>query len=273
MARRLIRAGLDIGVHDSDATVLARCREFQSLRSVDYSRQQVLFMSLPDSTAVEYHLDRHLTRLPPGSIVVDTSTTSPETARTCAATLKPLHVHFLDSPVTGEQARAEDGSLTIITSGNKEAYDLVTPLLRHMGSECVFMGEENGKAQLTKALNNALYNINVVAMAEVLTLAQESDLPLEAFAEVVRTGSGISFCFNKFSPLCLSKDEGQFDAPKHGYPMGKAIKDMHAAYCAKHDISPLLRLPLLEACSETYSRALDELHLGGQVKGAMIKVY
>lgn len=271
MAKCLLRAGLDIAVHDSKVAALT-VPPFKMLREPNFSQQQVVFLYLPNSEAVESFLHSHLSHLPRGSIVVDTSTTTPETAVLCASTLEMQDVHFLDSPVTGEEARAREGTLTFIASGRKAVFDCVAPLLGYMGSRLVFMGEENGKAQLAKALNNALYNISVAATAEVLTVARESGLSAEAFVEAVSSGSGSSFGFQKVAPLCLA---GQFRAPEHGYALGKAAKDMEVARAAQAALTrngAQLRLPVLEGCAETYEQAL-QMGLGDQAKGAMIKVY
>jgi 3-hydroxyisobutyrate dehydrogenase-like beta-hydroxyacid dehydrogenase len=163
-------------------------------------------LCLPDSGAVEAllgigepksgsaspsHLGHVLQR---DCLVIDCSTTTPDTSKKAAAHLEALGAggRFIDAPVTGEKRRAEDGTLTIMVGGDRRDYNAALPVLQSMSQgEPVFMGC-NGNGQIAKAMNNCLYNISCAAMAEILTLAAKSDLDTAALSKVVSGGSGQS---------------------------------------------------------------------------------
>jgi len=125
----------------------------------------------------------------------------------------------------------------------------------------------------SQAINNALYNVNVAALAEILPLVEAHGIPPACLEEIVSNGTGQSFGFDKFSPLVASRS---FEAPMHGYPMGKAFKDMEtvawAAKAVKLQDGSLYQLPVITAAEDTYREALA-LGLSEEVKGAMAKVF
>ena len=272
MAKRLLAASnYNLTVYD---TSLKAINEFPKENQLDLAsalcsndaQPRTVILSLPDSETVKSYLHSNLIHLPPKSTVIDTSTTTPETAIHCASILKSKGIHFLEAPVTGETQKAKEGTLTFITSGDEDVLQKMTPLLEKLSEKIVFMGEQYGDAQLTKALNNVLYNVSVAAMAEVLTVAKKSGLPEKEFIQVVSHGTGSSFGFNKFAPLVV---KNQFEAPEHGYPMQDAYKDMkvlHTQTKLHH-----LQLPVVNACDQVYQAAL-KMDLGKETKGAMIKV-
>jgi 3-hydroxyisobutyrate dehydrogenase-like beta-hydroxyacid dehydrogenase len=127
----------------------------------------------------------------PGLLCVDMSTIGPTDARRIGAELKERGVEMLDAPVTGSSPRAEDGSLTIMVGGDAKAFARVRPLLEVMGRLIAHVGEL-GQGQMLKLINNALGAANAAAVAEALLLARATGIDLEAFVEVVSSGSGAS---------------------------------------------------------------------------------
>ena len=270
MARRLLAANINLTVYDtSPAALTAFPPSVVSHNLLEVSKNATpttVILSLPHCEAVNDLLQTTLIHLSPGSTVVDTSTTTPDTAKTCFKVLQKHGIRFVEAPITGEQKKAEDGALTFICAGNPDALHDVTPILQHMGTHIVFMGEEYGNGQLTKALNNTLYNISTAAMSEILTLAKQNNIPAAEFIQVVSHGTGSSFGFNKFAPLCMNE---QFAAPENGYAMKNAFKDMEVTN--KYKAASNMKLPVTEACEITYRAAID-MGFGNEVKGAMIKV-
>ena len=293
MARRLLAADLNLTVLVHDISPLALTSfppvvvRHDLIDDYDAATPRTVILSMPDSHAVNDLVHSTLIHLPADSTVIDTSTTTPDTAKQCAATLQARNIHFLEAPITGEKQRAEDGTLTFITSGNSHVLESVTPILKEMGTDIIYMGTEHGHGQLTKALNNTLYNISIAAMSEMLTLARKSNIPEKEFIRVVNSGTGASYGFEKFAALCC---EQKYDAPEYGYPMKKAYKDMEVVREISSQVeldkdvrdggtvgggggggSIGLHLPMVEACNFIYQSALD-INLGHEVKGAMIKV-
>jgi len=121
-----------------------------------------------------------------------------------------------------------------------------------------------GSGQLTKLINQLLFNISCAGVAEVLPMAAKLGLDPEKVTEVVTTGTGRSFAAEFFLPLAL---ENRFD---QGYPLKHAYKDMiSAAEISAHQKIPL---PVVQATTATFQMALNQ-GLGDESKGALIKIF
>jgi 3-hydroxyisobutyrate dehydrogenase-like beta-hydroxyacid dehydrogenase len=180
-----------------------------------------------------------------------------------ARRLSERGIRFADMPVSGMEARAQDGTLTIMCGGDPALLETVRPALNAMSNKIIHMGEV-GSGQLTKLINQLLFNINMAALAEVLPMAVKLGLDPEKVAQVVTTGTGRSFAAEFFIPNIL---EDRFD---QGYPLKHAYKDMISA--AEISAQRQIPLPLVHAATTTYQMALLD-GLGDQDKGAMIKVF
>lgn len=125
----------------------------------------------------------------PGLLCIDMSTIAPPDTRRIGAALREREVKLLDAPVTGSSPRAEDGSLTIMVGGEAEDFARARPLLETMGRLIAHVGEL-GQGEMLKLINNSLGAANAAAVAEALLLAQATGIDLDAFVEVVSSGSG-----------------------------------------------------------------------------------
>ena len=198
-----------------------------------------------------------------GQVIIDCSTIHPLGTRKIAQSLKNRGVIFLDAPISGMEARARAGTLTIMVGGEEDTFQKVRPALEAMGNKILYVGA-SGNGQLMKLTNQLLFDIHCAALAEVLPMAVKMGLDPEQVVAVTRAGTGQCFALDNFGPLIL---EGNFGP---GYPLEDAYKDMvHAG-----EISSSNRIPLLltAATMTTYQMALDQ-GLGRENKGAMIKVW
>ena len=139
-------------------------------------------------------------------------------------------------------------------------------MLQAMATEVVHVGEV-GHGQITKAMNNCLYNVSCAAMVEILPLAAKAGMNLDAVRQVISAGSGQSFGFDKFAGLVLDR---QFDAPQYGYPMESAYKDMETVKQLATEYE--IEFGVIGATDATYAEALAQ-GLGRQHKGGMTKVW
>jgi 3-hydroxyisobutyrate dehydrogenase-like beta-hydroxyacid dehydrogenase len=167
---------------------------------------------------------------------------------------------FVDAPVSGAPAGAEAGTLTIMCGGAAGTVAQVRPLLERIGTSILHMGPV-GSGQLTKTINNVLYDINIAALAEVLPMAVSMGLDPEQVARVVTTGTSRSYASQYFVPRIL---QGRFD---EGYPMGAAYKDLIAAAAISAERG--VPMPVTAAATATYQTALRQGH-AGKDKGAMV---
>ena len=230
------------------------------------SQVACLFLCLPDTETVEEMLfgrEGIAGAMNPGQTLIDCSTIHPLAARKIHQALKERGIHFLDAPISGMEARAKAGTLTIMVGGEEPASQEVRPALAAMGNMILYLGP-SGNGQIMKMINNVLFDIHCAALAEILPLAAKMGLDPEQTIAVARKGTGQSFALDNFGPLIL---EGNF-AP--GYPLEDAYKDMvHAVEISSAHRIPL---PVTSATMATYQMALDQ-GLGRENKGAMVKVW
>ena len=159
----------------------------------DLACADVLFLCLPDGETV---LDVLLgengvgSELREGAIVVDTSTIPHKATLEAAQALKARGVALVDAPVSGMQARAEAGTLTIMCGGSPDVIANVEPLLRRMGDNILHMGD-TGAGQLAKLINQLLFDIKAAALAEILPMASRMGLDAEKVAAIVNSDRSI----------------------------------------------------------------------------------
>ena len=269
MAANLARAH-DVMVLDlSDAAMQAAAEAGASRArgAADFSDVNALITCLPSGDIVERSLfdpkDGIAQHLGGNAVVIDTSTIEYGKTLSIAERLEPQGLKFLDAPVSGMQKRAEDGTLTMMIGGEGPLVEQLTPALSTMASRILHTGAV-GSGQLTKLVNQLLFDINVAALAEIMPMAVKLGLDPTTTAEVVNSGTGRSYASEYFVPQLL---EGRFDT---GYPLRSAYKDLisGAEISARYQIPT----PVLAAATTTYQHALLEGH-GEKDKGAMALVY
>lgn len=232
----------------------------------EISEAEVIFLSLPSDKAVESVLfgkDGIAEYLSEGQTIIDLSTITYSVTMKMACALKEKGVHFLDAPVSGMEARAIDGTLTIMCGGDEECYTKSLPLFGCIANSVQYMGAQ-GKGQLTKLINQLLFDMNVAALAEILPLSTKMGLEPEKVEKVINSGTGRSYASEFFIPRLL---KGIFD---EGYPMIHAYKDIISGI--ELGVNECIPLPVLSAATTTYQMALKK-ELGSESKAAMIKVY
>ena len=270
MALNIMKAGFPLTVYDIRQEAMQALIDRGAEPADDPSnlagRVQWVFLSVPDTGVVEeviFGPKGLIEGASPGLIIVDTSTIGYMPTLEIDRRLREQGVIFADAPVSGMEARAKEATLTVMFGGDKQTFDLVRAALDAIGNKIIYMGK-TGSGQLTKLINQLLFNISAAAIAEILPMAVRLGLDPEKVTEVITTGTGRSFAAEFFAPLAL---DNIFD---RGYPLKSAYKDMISAaeICAREKIP----LPLVHAATTTYQMALAEGY-GDESKGAMIKVF
>jgi 3-hydroxyisobutyrate dehydrogenase-like beta-hydroxyacid dehydrogenase len=237
-----------------------------STNIADTMAADIIFLCLPGSEVVKNVLlgeNRIADGLRPGQIVVDTSTITYSATLEIAEALEQRGVAFLDAPVSGMEARARDGTLTIMCGGAAETFRTVEPLLACMGDTILHMGK-TGSGQLTKLINQLLFDINVAALAEILPMAMKMGLDPNKVGSVVNSGTGRSHASEFFIPRILRESFSE------GYALKNAYKDLVSA--AEISANLCIPMPVLSAATATYQMALLKGH-GDKDKGGMILIF
>jgi 3-hydroxyisobutyrate dehydrogenase-like beta-hydroxyacid dehydrogenase len=230
------------------------------------ARCGLVFLCLPDGETVRELLlgpDGLANAMGAGQAVADLSTIDHATTLEIAKALAARGVDFADAPISGMKARAADGTLTVMCGGTESSFAKLKPVLTTIGTTILHMGPV-GSGQLTKLINQLLFDINAAALAEILPMAAKMGLNPAKVAAVVNSGTGRSHASEFFLPRIL---EGRFS---DGYPMGHAYKDLIAG--TELGARLCIPMPVLAAATATYQTALLQGH-GDLDKGGMIRVF
>ena len=161
-----------------------------------------------DVHAVTLERDGAFAGMRGGAILVDHTTTSAELARELDGNAGERGLAFVDAPVSGGQAGAENGKLAIMAGGRREHYDRVLPLLECYGARIDLMGPA-GAGQLTKMVNQICIAGLVQALSEGLNFAQRSGLDGEQVARLIGAGAAQSWQLDNRHATMLA-DEFEF---------------------------------------------------------------
>lgn len=149
-----------------------------------------------------------LTTMREGSILVDHTTASAELARELAAACAERGVGFVDAPVSGGQAGAENGQLTVMCGSDDQAvFDQVVPVIAHFAKSCVLLGDA-GAGQLTKMVNQICVGGMIQALAEAVNFAQRAGLDVEQVVDVISKGASQSW---QMENRAVTMANGEFD--------------------------------------------------------------
>jgi 3-hydroxyisobutyrate dehydrogenase len=224
MAIRLIEAGHTVAVQDAAP---GRAEDFarrhggtagEAARGAD-----VLVTMLPTSREVAQVLAEAAPLLAPGAVVIEMSSGEPSATRALAADLASRGIAMVDAPVSGGVARAETGSLAIMTGGDAAALDRVDPLLRAMGTTITRCGEI-GAGQAMKALNNLISAAGFLVSVEALLIGSRFGLDPAVMVDVLNASTGMNNSTQrKIKQFVLSRS---FDS---GFGLDLMVKDLSIA--------------------------------------------
>lgn len=207
MAANLVKAGYEVQGFDliDEARQKATDSGVHVASSATAAAEgaSVLITMLPKGEHVRQALlgeDSPLSVLPPGSIVIDSSTIDVPTTRDLHERGGSLGLKILDAPVSGGLAGAEAGTLTFMIGGESETVDEVRELFTTMGSRIVQAGGP-GSGQVAKAANQMVFGSSLVALSEAFTFAERLGLSPEKLFDVLSTSSGDCWALHNFCPL------------------------------------------------------------------------
>jgi 2-hydroxy-3-oxopropionate reductase len=195
MARNIMKAGFEVVVHNrsrQSVEELASEGAIPADSPAEVARQvDVVFTNLPDSPDVELVAlgkDGIIEGAHLGLIYIDNSTIKPTTARNIGKRLAEKGVSMLDAPVSGGDIGAINGTLTIMVGGPEEALNKVMPVLEAIGSTITHVGGL-GDGQIAKAANQIMVAAQMVAMGELLIMAQKAGADPEKVVQAIRGGA------------------------------------------------------------------------------------
>lgn len=195
IAHNILKAGFPLVVHNrSRAAVNELVAEGATAAATpaEVARQvDVVFTNLPDSPDIEMVVlgpQGILEGAHAGLIYIDNSTIKPATAREVSRQLAEAGVAALDAPVSGGDIGARNATLSIMVGGPAEALETVRPIFDAMGKTITHVGEA-GSGQVAKAANQIMVAAQMVAMGELLVLAQKTGTDPVKVIQAIRGGA------------------------------------------------------------------------------------
>lgn len=264
MARHLIKNGCSLMVNDVNQTVVDT---FVSLGAVWGTPAQIgetcdiVFTILPNGGIVEEVLFEEngvASTIRQGSLVVDMSSVTPTQSKNCAKKLEPLGAGFLDSPVSGGESGAIDGTLAFMCGGSQEDFDKAMPYFDIMGSSAILIGDV-GSGSVTKLANQIIVNTTIAAVSEALVLATKAGADPDKVYHAIRGGLAGSNVLDTKAPMMIARNF------KPGGKISINHKDIKNVLETAHDID--VPLPLTSQLFEIMqvlkvSGHMDDDHSG-----------
>jgi 3-hydroxyisobutyrate dehydrogenase-like beta-hydroxyacid dehydrogenase len=230
MAGRLLDAGHTLVVHDADPAALAPLTARQAMAAGSpkevAARTEIVFVSLPGNAASrEVVLGEegivHGERM---RLYVNTCTTGSPFACEMSEALAARGVTTLEAPISGGPPGAEAGTLSIMVSGPRAAFDELAPVFETLGKTVTWCGEKPGLAQVAKLANNILSATALVASLEALAMGVKAGLDVEVMLRAINGGSGRNSATQDKIPRDVIT--GTF---AYGAPMRILMKDIDLA--------------------------------------------
>ena len=256
MVERLLAAGFAVTVCDTDDAAIERLLSLGASRAESpaavASAARIVFASLP-TPAIVLEVVRGAHGIREGRNIrtfVDLSTSGTAAAIAIDECLRERGIQALDAPVSGGIAGAKAGTLALMVSGPRAAFDEVAAILAHLG-KVFFVGEKPGLGQTLKLANNLMSQAAIAITAEALAIGVKAGLDPQLMLEVLNVSSGRNTASaDKFPKHVLTR---RFD---FGFSTGLALKDLRL--CLEE--SAALGVPT------TLGRAVSELLQATQEK-------
>ena len=160
-----------------------------------------------------------LKSIKPGTIIIDHTTTSATLSKDMNQILQDKKAYFLDAPISGGQAGAEEGKLSIMVGGDKQAFIKVKDILGAYSKFVKYMGS-SGSGQLTKMVNQICIGGLLQALAEGINFSEKAGLNTEDVMEVITKGAAQSWYMeNRWSTML----NNEYD---HGFAVDWMKKDL-----------------------------------------------
>jgi 3-hydroxyisobutyrate dehydrogenase len=227
MAERLLEQGQLVICHDANPDVLASMSKTGAQVADDFasvaSQCKLIILSLPRADIVRAVMDELGPELQPGSVILDTSTSEPDTTRELAMHASHAGYVFIDGPVSGGPSGARNGTMTMVLGGPAKSIDDIRSVLSFMTAKTVHIGP-SGSGHATKIANNLLCAANLALVSEMARLADSQGVSLENLLEGVNAGSGRSGVSEINFPLWILN--GKYNS---GFTMGLMRKDVGLA--------------------------------------------
>lgn len=231
MASNIPKSGYKVVVHDSDSEKVQKAaKEWPNTTAWNGKPEQfqdceVIITMLPQGKVVREVLlgkNNIASGLKPGTIIVDTSSSSPFDTQELGRELEQYQLQLVDSPITQTYMHATDNgeSTLMVGSDSKEAFEKVEPILRCMATYIFHMGKL-GNGHAMKTLNNYIMASSICALCDSLVTGQKYGLEPQQMIDVLNVGTGVNF-----PTLDTFRRDGVTQRYNSGFGLALLVKDL-----------------------------------------------
>ncbi len=213
------------------------------------NKSDIIITMVPTSADVKDVYEKIFKQNIQGKIFIDMSTIDPETSIEVSEKIKNKGGVMIDAPVVKSKAAAEKGELGIYVGGDYETFEKVKDILKCMGKNVIYMGE-NGQGIVMKICHNILVGMIQNGVNEVLTMAEKLGIDYEKFITAVSYGGGQNFYLDSKWETIKNR------AFEPAFSVKNMNKDVNLA-CNLKDKSNL-DLPGFELVKRIYSEAMKK---------------
>jgi 2-hydroxy-3-oxopropionate reductase len=229
MAKNLIKAGHELTVIDlnkENMELLVKEGAKTAANNAELATgSDVVITMLPNSPHVKEAVcgqNGVLSGAKKGLILIDMSSIAPLASQEIAKDCAEKGVRMLETPVSGGEPKAIDGTLSIMCGGDKALFDECVSILKCMGSDVVYCGEA-GAGNTTKLANQVIVAVNIAAAAEAFMLAKKAGVDPNKVYEAIKGGLAGSTVLNAKGTMMLANNT------KPGFKIDLHIKDLNNA--------------------------------------------
>lgn len=211
MAKNMLAAGVDLMVNDVNAAAVDELKaagaSAGSLAEIG-AQCDVIFMILPSgdiSKAVLFGEDGIASTLTAGKIVCDMASVTPVESKECYEALAKMGVGFVDSPVSGGEPGAINGTLAFMAGGDQKDFDALMPYYDIMGSSAILIGD-SGSGSVTKLANQIIVNNTIAIVSEAFVLASKAGADPVKVYNAIRGGLAGSAVLDAKIPMIVERN-------------------------------------------------------------------
>lgn len=265
MARHLARAGYPLTAYDINLEACARLKaevkvDVAATPEAVAAGSEIVVTMLPTGREVrEVALGPQglIGGFKRGALLLDTSSSEPQTTREIAATLESSGVSMVDAPVSGAEAGAIAAELVFMVGGDRASVERVKPLLNVLGRKMFHLGPL-GSGHAMKSINNLITSVTFLATAEGLVIGKAYGLDPAVMNDVLNESTGMSWISRThIAQRILSR---RFDDP---FKYELMLKDINIAMTMAASLA--LELPLSESSAALWRDTQAAIPAGGSV--------
>ncbi|GIO24589.1 NAD(P)-dependent oxidoreductase [Oceanobacillus sp. J11TS1] len=209
----------------------------------------ITMVGYPEDVKKVYYGDKGILKnAKKNTYLIDMTTSKPSLAMEIYEDAKKEGLIALDAPVSGGDIGAKNGTLAIMTGGDKDAYHEVAPIFRVLGERISLHGPA-GAGQHTKMANQIAIATNMIGVCESILYAKKAGLDAEEVLATISTGAAASFSLSNLGKRMLERDY------EPGFYVKHFIKDMEIALESAHNMG--MPAPGLELSLKLYKELAD----------------